>query len=71
RDVALLLEKVISIVAASAAVLQGSMDAALPDKNIEGNVFLVNRQHSISEHYAPDTRKVNGPGDDLRWYLFL
>lgn len=58
----MLLEKVISIVAASAAMLQGSMDAALPDKNIDGTAFLVNRQHSISQHYAPDTRKVNGPG---------
>ena len=58
----MLLEKVISIVAASAALLEGSMDAALPDKDIDGNVFLVNRQHSISQHYVPDTRKVNGPG---------
>ena len=58
----MLLEKVISIVAATAAVLQGSMDVALPDKNIEGLAFLVNRQHSISQHYVPETRKVHGPG---------
>jgi len=58
----LLLEKVISIIAASAALLEGSMDAALPDKNIEGTAFLVNRQHAISQHYAPQTRKVVGPG---------
>lgn len=58
----MLLDKVISIVAASAALLEGSMDAALPDQNIDGTAFLVNRQHAISQYYAPETRKVNGPG---------
>jgi len=58
----LLLEKVLSIIALSAAVLEGSMDAALPDKNMEGTAFLVNRQHAISKYYVPQTRKVIGPG---------
>ena len=58
----MLLEKIISIMAVSAALLEGSMDAALPDKNIDGMAFLVNRQHAISRYYAPKTRKVNGPG---------
>lgn len=58
----MLLEKVISIVAVSAALLNGSMDAALPDKNMDGTAFLVNRQHAISKNFVPVTRKVNGPG---------
>jgi len=58
----LLLEKVISIVALSAVLLDGSMKTAMPDKNMDGTAFLVNRQHAISKDYAPRTRKVNGPG---------
>jgi len=58
----LLLGKVVSIVALSAALLDGSMKTALPDKNIDGNVFLINRQHAVSRYYVPETRKVNGPG---------
>lgn len=58
----MLLEKVLSIIAASATLMDGSMKAALPDKNMEGTAFLVNRQHAISELYAPDVRKVIGPG---------
>ena len=58
----MLLEKMISIVALSALLLDGSMKTALPDKNIDGNIFLVNRQHAISKFYVPPTRKVEGPG---------
>lgn len=49
-----MLEKVISVLALSATLLDGSLDAAMPDKNIDGHVFLVNRQHSISRRYVPD-----------------
>ena len=58
----LLLEKVFSIAAVSAALLTGSMEEALPDQNIDGNLFLINRQHAISQLYVPETRKVIGPG---------
>lgn len=58
----MLLEKVVSIVALSAALMDGSMKAALPDKNMDGTAFLVNRQHAVSQNYVPQTRKVNGPG---------
>lgn len=58
----MLLEKVISVVAAAAALLEGSMNAALPEKNMAGNIFLVNRQNAISQYYVPSVRKVNGPG---------
>ena len=53
------LEKVISVIALSAALLDGSLDAAMPDKDIDGKVFLINRQHSISRRYVPsDLRKA-------------
>ena len=57
-----MLGKVVSLIALSAALLDGSMKAALPDKNIDGNVFLINRQHAVSKLYAPVVRKVIGPG---------
>ena len=60
----MLLEKVLSIVAVSAMLLDGGMKTALPDKNIDGNVFLVNRQHAVSQYHAPAVRKVIGPGMD-------
>ncbi len=58
----MLLDKVIAIITLGATLMDGSMDAAMPDKNIDGLIFLVNRQHSISEFYSPATRKVIGPG---------
>ena len=45
--------KVVSIVTAAAALLNGSMEAAMPDKNINGTLFLVNRQHAVSETFIP------------------
>ena len=57
-----MLGKLVSIIALSAALLDGSMKTALPDKNIAGDVFLVNRQHAVSKYFAPVVRKVNGPG---------
>ena len=59
----MLLGKVLSIVAASAALLDGSMKAAMPDKNMEGTMFLINRQHAVSEFFVPETlRKVEATG---------
>ncbi|MDD6142046.1 MAG: M15 family metallopeptidase [bacterium] len=58
----MLLEKVVAIVALSATLMDGSMKAALPDQNMDGTAFLVNRQHAVSKYFEPDTRKVNGPG---------
>ena len=59
----MLLGKVLSIVAASAALLDGSMKAAMPDKNMEGTMFLINRQHAVSEFFVPEAlRKVEATG---------
>ena len=65
----MLLEKVISVLALSAALLDGSMDAAMPDKNIDGKIYLVNRQHALSSRYVPsDLRDVlaHGISQDMR-----
>ena len=35
------------------------MDAAMPDKDVDSTVFLVNREHKISEDYIPEVRKTN------------
>lgn len=58
----MLLEKVISIVALSATLLNGSMKTAMPDKNIDGTVYLVNRQHAVSKYFVPEVRKVDAYG---------
>lgn len=55
----MVLQNIVSVLALSATLLHGSMDAALPDKNIDGTLFLVNRAHMVSENYAPEVRKTN------------
>jgi len=59
----LALEKIIAVIALSATLLDGSLDAAMPDKNIDGSVFIINRQHSVSRRYVPsDLRKAETYG---------
>lgn len=55
----LLFQRIVSVVSLTAALLEGSMGAAMPDKNVDGTAFLVNRQHEISRDYMPQIRKVN------------
>lgn len=43
-------------------LLNSSMHTALPDKNVDSTLFLVNRWHSISELYEPTVVRVNGVG---------
>lgn len=65
----MLLEKMISVIALSTVLLDGSMDAAMPDKNIDGKVYLVNRQHALEQRYVPpDLRDVlvHGISQDMR-----
>ena len=44
----MLLEKIVSILALSATLAKGGMDVAIPDKNVDGSLFLVNREHTLS-----------------------
>lgn len=54
----MILQKIVSVLALSATMLQASANVAVPDKNIDGTLFLVNRQHMITESYLPPVRKV-------------
>ncbi|MBE5778887.1 MAG: D-alanyl-D-alanine carboxypeptidase family protein [Clostridiales bacterium] len=49
----MLLERFLTIVIAAAGLMTGSMETAMPDKDIDGTLFLVNRQHALSEKYVP------------------
>ena len=65
----MLLEKMISVIALSTVLLDGSMDAAMPDKNIDGKIYLVNRQHALHQRYVPpDLRDVlvQGMSQEMR-----
>ncbi len=52
------LEKAVSVMLLAASLLKGGMDAAMPDKNNDGTLFLVNRNELISEDYVPEVRKL-------------
>jgi zinc D-Ala-D-Ala carboxypeptidase len=57
--VVLILEKAVSVMLLAASLMKGGMDAAMPDKDIDGTFFLVNRSQMISEDYVPEIRKTN------------
>ena len=56
------IQKIVSVITLSAALLKGSMDVAMPDKNVDGTLFLVNRDHPIAESYIPAVRTVEVTG---------
>lgn len=58
----MLFEKLISIIAVTASLMDGGMDVAMPEKNVDGTTFLINRQYVISENYVPEVRKTNLAG---------
>ena len=55
-------QKIVSIIALSATLLKGGMEAAMPDKAVDGSLFLVNRDHMINENYVPVVRTVEAVG---------
>lgn len=64
-----MLGRMLSIVLTGAALLSGSKNAALPEKDIGGTIFLVNRQHVISEQYVPEPLRktqVHGMSQSMR-----
>jgi zinc D-Ala-D-Ala carboxypeptidase len=58
----LFLEKAVSVMLLAASLLKGGMDAAMPDKDVDGTFFLVNRSQLISEDYVPEVRKTDLAG---------
>ena len=64
-----MLGRMLSIVLTGAALLSGSKNAALPEKDIDGTIFLVNRQHVISEQYVTERLRktqVHGMSQSMR-----
>jgi D-alanyl-D-alanine carboxypeptidase len=57
--VVLFLEKAVSVMLLAASLLKGGMDVAMPDKDVDGTFFLVNRSQTISEDFVPEIRKTN------------
>ena len=65
----MLLERFFSILLAASTLLNGSMHTAMPDKDINGTLFLINRQHSVSERYIPEpirTTETTGVSQKMR-----
>lgn len=64
----MILEKAVSVMLLAASLLKGGMDAAMPDKDVDGTMFLVNRTQLISEDYVPEVRKteLSGLSQSLR-----
>ena len=48
--------------ALTTALMEGSFHTAMPDKNVNGSIFLVNRQQMISSDYLPEIRKAKVAG---------
>ncbi len=55
----MILQNIVSVVALSVTLLQGGMNAAMPDKNVDGTLYLVNRSHMVSSEYVPEVRKTD------------
>ena len=58
----MLFQKMISVMALATALMEGSFHTAMPDKNVEGSIFLVNRQQIINSDYLPELEKAKVPG---------
>jgi D-alanyl-D-alanine carboxypeptidase len=57
-----LLAKALSIAMAASSMLGEGMATAMPQTDVEGTLFLVNRQYMIVEDYVPDLRAANVKG---------
>lgn len=56
------LNRLISVLMLSTALLNQSMHTAMPDKHVDGKLFLVNREYMVSEAFVPSVRKVIAAG---------
>lgn len=57
-----LIGQVAALALAAASMLSAGMDQALPQRNIDGTLFLVNREYMITKNYVPETDVVNVKG---------
>ncbi len=57
-----ILQSMASLAAAGTMLLSSAVDAAAPQNDADGLLFLVNRQWRISQNYEPETRLTDVPG---------
>ena len=58
----MLIRQLIATVALTASLMEGAMDKGMPHLDVEGSVFLVNRQNVIAREYVPETVTVDVSG---------
>lgn len=65
---ATLMEQILALAAAGTVMISSSLTAAAPHNDINGLLFLQNRQWRVSEYYEPVTEKAAVPGQlqDMR-----
>ncbi len=63
-----LLEQLLALATAGTVMISSSLTAAAPQNDVDGLLFLQNRQWRVSENFAPDTIKADVPGQlqDMR-----
>ena len=62
------LEQLLSLAAAGTIMISSSLTAAAPHNDVDGLLFLQNRQWRVSRYYEPETLKAAVPGQlqDMR-----
>ena len=59
--------QLMSLITAASMMLSGTLNAAAPQHDIDGLLFLANRQYTVSEAYAPaDLEMSDVPGQVRR-----
>lgn len=58
----MLIRQLITAFALAASLMEGAMDKGMPQLDIGGQIFLVNRQNVISQEYVPRTVVVDVSG---------
>ncbi len=62
----MLIRQLVATIALAASLMEGSMDKGMPQMDVEGQVFLVNRQQEITEAYVPETVDAQVQGTTRR-----
>ena len=62
------LEQLLSLALAGPMMISGSLTAVAPQNDVDGLLFLQNRQWRVSRYYEPETQKAGVPGQlqDMR-----
>jgi LAS superfamily LD-carboxypeptidase LdcB len=62
----LLIRQLVATVALAASLMEGAMYKGMPQMDVEGQIFLVNRQQEMSEAYVPETVEAQVSGTTRR-----